>query len=298
MENKWKARFLQLAQLASSWSKDVNNPVGAVISEENRMISLGYNGYASGVEDLNDPADLLEQKTLCAGENAILFAERDLSNCSMFMTELPSPNTAIKIIQTGISSLYLPEGIGDAVTPGIPAVELTYSMLNEANVAVYWIPLGEAVTTDFLLGDINPIGDNKWHHRFLAMSKLVASWSKDPSTQVGAVITEGNRVVSSGYNGYPNGIDDKIDPREIKYLKTIHAEENAILFAKRKLANHHIYVTHFPCSKCASKIVQTGIKKVHSPAMSQEFLSRWGESFKITEKILADAGVEVVWLTK
>ncbi len=88
---------------------------------------------------------------------------------------------------------------------------------------------------------------SKWAKRFYQMAELVASWSKDPSTQVGAVITKQNRIVSVGFNGYPHGVSDSVDTdeRELKYLKTLHAEENAILFSKRDLDGCDIWVTHF-----------------------------------------------------
>lgn len=139
--------------------------------------------------------------------------------------------------------------------------------------------------------------EKKWQDRFVQMSALVASWSKDPSTQVGAVITEGNRIVSMGYNGYPHGITDSspTDLREVKYLKTIHAEENAILFANQSLNGCDIFVTHFPCPNCAAKIIQTGIKRINCPYFEQdeEFLSRWGEKFEISKTMFAEAGVEI-----
>ncbi len=121
---------------------------------------------------------------------------------------------------------------------------------------------------------------SKWAFRFNQMAELVASWSKDPSTQVGAVIAKNNRIISVGFNGYPHGISDSadIDEREMKYLKTLHAEENAILFAKRDLDGCDIYVTHFPCPNCAAKIIQTGIKKVHCPEQSEDYLSRWEDN--------------------
>jgi dCMP deaminase len=44
-----------------------------------------------------------------------------------------------------------------------------------------------------------------WDLRFLTLAKTVSTWSKDPSTKVGAVIVDKNRrVVSLGYNGFPN----------------------------------------------------------------------------------------------
>lgn len=139
---------------------------------------------------------------------------------------------------------------------------------------------------------------SKWAQRFFQMAELVGSWSKDPSTQVGAVITQGNRVVSLGFNGYPHGVSDRADTddREMKYAKTIHAEENAILFAKRDLANCEIWVTHFPCPNCAAKIIQTGITMVHCPIQTEDFLSRWGEKITISESMFEEAGVQVHWV--
>ncbi|WP_025537364.1 dCMP deaminase family protein [Vibrio parahaemolyticus] len=139
---------------------------------------------------------------------------------------------------------------------------------------------------------------SKWAKRFYQMAELVASWSKDPSTQVGAVITKQNRIVSVGFNGYPHGVSDSVDTdeRELKYLKTLHAEENAILFSKRDLDGCDIWVTHFPCPNCAAKIIQTGISRVHCPEQSEDFLSRWGDKIQVSQDMFDQAGVEVDWL--
>ena len=49
----------------------------------------------------------------------------------------------------------------------------------------------------------------KWDKRFVELSKHVATWSKDPSTQVGAAVVDGQLcVVSLGFNGFPRGVDD------------------------------------------------------------------------------------------
>ena len=77
-----------------------------------------------------------------------------------------------------------------------------------------------------------------WDHRFLVMAQLVAGWSKDPSSKVGSVITDGKRIVSLGFNGFPAGTDDNpaiYDDRERKYRRVLHAEPNAMSFAKRDL---------------------------------------------------------------
>lgn len=138
----------------------------------------------------------------------------------------------------------------------------------------------------------------KWAERFFQMAELVASWSKDPSTQVGAVITSGNRVVSLGFNGYPSGVSDSAgaDTREVKLLKTIHAEENAILHARRDLSGSEMYVTHFPCPTCAAKIIQTGIAAVYCKTQDDQFMSRWGDKVKVSIDMFEQAGVAVNWI--
>lgn len=104
----------------------------------------------------------------------------------------------------------------------------------------------------------------KWDRRFLGLAKdPYATWSKDPSTQVGAVITKGNHQVSQGYNGFPAGVNDDAEryaDREFKYRAVIHAEENAIIWAGRDLTGCTIYVYPMPpCAGCAGKIIQSGI---------------------------------------
>lgn len=112
-----------------------------------------------------------------------------------------------------------------------------------------------------------------WDEYFMAVAKLSAMRSKDPSTQVGACIaSEDNRVLSIGYNGAPNGFDDEVFPwgnqgahLDTKYPYVCHAEMNAILNyrgSKKDLENAKIYVDLFPCNECAKMIIQSGIKEV------------------------------------
>ena len=73
----------------------------------------------------------------------------------------------------------------------------------------------------------------KWDLRFLEMARNAASWSKDPSTKVGAIIVDDDkRVISVGYNGFPKGVrdDERLDDRQEKYKIIVHAERNALLF--------------------------------------------------------------------
>lgn len=112
-----------------------------------------------------------------------------------------------------------------------------------------------------------------WDEYFIAIANLSSMRSKDPSTQVGAcIVGHDNRILSIGYNGAPNGFDDKKFPwdREgtvlnTKYAYVCHAEMNAILNyrgSRKDLENAKIYVDLFPCNECAKLIIQSGIKEI------------------------------------
>ena len=133
---------------------------------------------------------------------------------------------------------------------------------------------------------------NKWDNRFMQMAALIASFSKDPSTQVGAVITQGRKIISPGFNGAPSGVREPTE-RDVKILRTLHAEVNAVLFAARDLRDCTIYVTHPPCAQCAALIIQTGIRRVVFAPPSDDFLSRWRENHVEAMRMFSEAGVTV-----
>lgn len=138
-----------------------------------------------------------------------------------------------------------------------------------------------------------------WDRRFLQLAKMVSSWSKDPSTKVGSVIVKNrNKVVSLGYNGYPSGILDSIDdPREIKYLKTIHAEMNAILSSNESLEGCTLYVYPFPpCPRCLSAIIQKKISRIVIMVASQDAMDRWKHELEVSQKMISEyKNIEVVY---
>lgn len=140
---------------------------------------------------------------------------------------------------------------------------------------------------------------NKWDTRFLELAQIVAGWSKDDSTGVGAVIVSSDkRIVSIGFNGYPKGVDDTILSREQKIARTIHAEANALHFANRDVAGCSIYVTHPPCSHCAAHIIQRGIARVFTFVPDKHFMDRWAASLLESMKMFEEADVELVYLEK
>lgn len=137
----------------------------------------------------------------------------------------------------------------------------------------------------------------KWDTRFLGLAAHISSWSKDPSSQVGAVITDGNRIISLGYNGFAAGVNDtaeRLEDRACKLNLTIHAEENAMIFAKRDLSGCTVYVTHPPCPRCASKLVQEEVKRIVFISPSADFLSRWSDDIELSYQMYEEAGIEHV----
>ena len=110
-----------------------------------------------------------------------------------------------------------------------------------------------------------------WDEYFMGVSKLSGMRSKDPNTQVGAcIVGADNRILSMGYNGFPNGCSDdefpwsrEGDGIECKYPYVTHSELNAILnYRGGNLEGTKLYVSLFPCNECAKAIIQAGIKTV------------------------------------
>lgn len=138
----------------------------------------------------------------------------------------------------------------------------------------------------------------KWDQRFVTMAALVASFSKDPSTKCGAVIVRPDHSVAAiGYNGFPRDVPDvstQLLDRSQKYPRTIHAEMNAILSTHESLKDCTIYTyPMLPCDRCASHIVQAGIKKIVTVVAPHDLENRWGANMKIAQEIFSSAGAEV-----
>ena len=132
-----------------------------------------------------------------------------------------------------------------------------------------------------------------WGRKYTSLAKEISTWSKDPSTQVGAVVIgEKGQLLSQGYNGFPRGIndtDDRLNNRERKYELVVHAEMNAIYnasFNGVSLKDSTLYVYGLPiCSECAKGIIQVGIKKVVA-TRPRIYNSGWDKSTKAAEALL------------
>ncbi len=141
-----------------------------------------------------------------------------------------------------------------------------------------------------------------WDEYFMAVAKLAAQRSKDPNSQVGAcIVSQDNKILSLGYNGFPLGCSDdefpwaredaENDPLNTKYFYVTHSELNAILnYRGGSLEGAKIYVTLFPCNECAKAIIQSGIRKVIFASNKYEGTP----SVTASAMMFRSAGVEVV----
>lgn len=129
----------------------------------------------------------------------------------------------------------------------------------------------------------------------MRIAQTVAERSTCPRASVGAVITQGGRIIATGYNGAPSGIKHCEDHGCIVYdehcVTAVHAELNAILQAARSgvsTENATLWVTHLPCLYCTKAIINVGIKNVY-----------YGIAYrpdKLALRFFEDAKVQVIQL--
>ena len=135
-----------------------------------------------------------------------------------------------------------------------------------------------------------------WDEYFMGIAMLSARRSKDPSTQVGAcIVNSNNKIMSVGYNGFPQGCNDDDfpwertgDDFETKYPYVCHAELNAILNCNTSsVRGCTVYVTLFPCNECTKAIIQSGIKEI--VYMCDKYADT--EGVKASKRMFDSAGV-------
>ncbi|MBQ40020.1 MAG: hypothetical protein CMA69_00690 [Euryarchaeota archaeon] len=139
----------------------------------------------------------------------------------------------------------------------------------------------------------------KWDIRFLELATHISEWSKDPSTKVGCVVVGPDREIrSTGFNGFPRGIqdsDERLTNRDLKYPLICHAEENAIMHAARiglALKGCTAYVTWPPCTRCARSLIQAGVSEIVIPS-GLEIPDRWRDDFEMSMGLLREAEVTI-----
>ncbi len=121
---------------------------------------------------------------------------------------------------------------------------------------------------------------SKWDRRFLALAFRIAQWSScyKPDRCVGAITVKDKRILTTGYNGAPAGLESCVERgrcarndlgipsgqrHELCYA--IHAEQNAIIQAAKlgvSIDGATLYCTHQPCAICAKMIINAGISRI------------------------------------
>lgn len=146
---KWDRRFLALAHHVAEWSKDPNAKVGAVIVDPRtcRVVSTGFNGFPSNVEDsaerLGDKKTKLSMM-VHAEQNAILFAGREARGCTIYVVGKAVCSTcAALIIQSGVSAVRAARPVPGSSRRWDQSGRLALAMLEEAGVAFEDISDGE-----------------------------------------------------------------------------------------------------------------------------------------------------------
>lgn len=140
---------------------------------------------------------------------------------------------------------------------------------------------------------------DKWDMRFMNVAREISTWSKDPSKQIGAVaVNSDRRILATGYNGFPKGIEDtpeRYENRELKYSLVVHAEMNCIYnatFNGISLKDATLYVWGLPvCSDCAKGIIQVGINRI--VMATSDVPGKWSDSFEKSRTMFEEANVEI-----
>lgn len=135
-----------------------------------------------------------------------------------------------------------------------------------------------------------------WNQYFMGLAHFASLRSHDSQTKVGCVIAnERNQVVSMGYNGFPRGIDDSNLPttRPEKYPYMVHSEENAISNLTALMGEKlKIFLTHYPCYRCAKLLWQHNIKLWFIE--KENLVVSWADEDIKVYNLLVENGLEIV----
>jgi dCMP deaminase len=138
----------------------------------------------------------------------------------------------------------------------------------------------------------------------MRLAKEISTWSKDPSSRIGAVIVnDDRRILATGYNGFPRGIADteeRLNNKEEKYPRIVHAELNALLGALYNgvsVKDATLYVYGLPvCADCTKSVIQSGIKRVvidMSSLDNEKWAAQWN---KLSKPMFEEAQVSITYM--
>jgi dCMP deaminase len=148
--------------------------------------------------------------------------------------------------------------------------------------------------------------NSKWDNRFMKLAREISTWSKDPSSKIGAVIVnDERRILATGYNGFPRGIEDteeRLSDREEKYPRIVHGEANALmnaLYSGVSVKDATIYVWGLPvCADCTKLVIQSGIKRVvitYPEYAPEKWQTQWNN---MSKPMYEEAGVSLTYINE
>jgi dCMP deaminase len=163
------------------------------------------------------------------------------------------------------------------IQKGGPIAMADYTIVNDAKKKDFHKEIEQII--DFLIGKKNRLHIRpSWDQYFINITQEVAKRSTCMRGRIGVVIVRDKRIVSTGYNGAPQGLphcsevgckvwitkDDSGNEKE-NCLRTVHGEANAIAQAAvhgRSTLGATLYGTYKPCSACMKLLINSGIKRV------------------------------------
>lgn len=146
-----------------------------------------------------------------------------------------------------------------------------------------------------------------WDEFFMKHAYLASTKSKDPNTRIGAVLVRDRRIISEGFNGICQGVDDAKPERLVrpaKYIWFEHAERNAIFGCARHgidTLDSTMFTQGVPCCDCARSVIQAGVRRLvlHQQWEDRSGLKdnpKWTESCLASLEMLKEAGVLIRYL--
>lgn len=139
--NQWDLRFLAMADLCASWSKDPSTKVGCVIAQDRRVVGQGFNGFPQGVDDAREryeDRDIKLALIVHAEANAIIFAGAAAQDATAYCSLMPCSHCAGLMIQAGIKKVFCPHPSEEHMGRWADSFNQSITMFNEAGVELIW----------------------------------------------------------------------------------------------------------------------------------------------------------------
>ena len=145
LSNKWDKRYMELAKVISTWSKDPSKKIGAIaIGSKGQVLAQGFNGFPRGIDDADDRLNDRETKykyVVHAEMNLIYnatFNGISLDGSSVYIYGLPLCSECAKgLIQVGVKRIVMnKDSLESADDKWLESFELTMQLLNESG--IHW----------------------------------------------------------------------------------------------------------------------------------------------------------------